>query len=71
MKRFRALTFVYLENDDVTKQKVLVIGSRIRELEKKNEESYVGDYYGLSISLIYIVMKIRYLKCGKEKHLGY
>ena len=35
--------------DDVTKYKEkaepLVIGSRIRERDKKNTEYYVGDYY--------------------------
>ena len=36
--------FVYSQNDDVTKQKALVIGSRIRERYKKNAEYYVGDY---------------------------
>ena len=37
--------FVYSQNDDVRKQKALVIGSRIRERDKKNAENYVGDYF--------------------------
>ena len=35
---------VYSQNDDVTEKKVVAIGSRIRERDKKNAEYYVGDY---------------------------
>ena len=37
--------FVYPQNDDVSNQKAVVIGSRIKERDKKNAEYYVGDYF--------------------------
>ena len=36
---------VLAQNGDVTEQKAVVIGSRIRERDKKNAENYVGDYF--------------------------
>ena len=33
---------VYSQNDDVTEQKAVLIGSRIRERDKSNAEYYVG-----------------------------
>ena len=43
--RYFCLVLVYPQNYDVTKQKAVVIGSRIRERDKNNAEYYVGDYY--------------------------